>query len=93
MEKYYYSSEKTSCFSFIKEGSVFLHGAFHWIDSSFSFNPVILAFDFEKEEFKEMAIPIKHLDDDRLKVIEGHLYVYDHYKEYRNENLDERVWS
>ena len=57
-----------------------LHGAAHWMAFSNSYdNPRIVAFDFDKEKFLEMAIP----DDDgeyfKLRVVGGCLCLYSYW--------------
>ena len=70
------------------ENGVVFHGAAHWIASSsspssskYDRHPIILAFDFEKEQFKEMKIPVNTIVRARLQVIEERLCLYDHYQD------------
>lgn len=70
-----------------KKGVV-LNGAVHWVASSYEdevYCTIILAFDLEKEQLREMTIPLNNPSYVRLKVIEGCLCVYD-----ENKDLTER---
>ena len=60
----------------VKENGVVFHGAAHLIAYS-PHDPIILAFDFEKVEFKELKIPVKWILRAGLKVMEERLCVYD----------------
>ena len=65
-----------------KKGVVF-HGAVHWVATSSidGDDYLILVFDFQKEEFREMKFPIRNIYCARLKVVQGYLCVYDKLKD------------
>ena len=79
------SIEETHHTTVVTRDATVLHGALHWVNCSTSYDGIrnlklykIIAFDFEKVEFREMSIP----NNDRrfkLTVVGGCLCLYKEY--------------
>ena len=86
----------------LEERALVFHGAVHWLAFDSNNLLVILAFDFEKEQFKEIRIPVNvgaYIRSVGLKVIEERLCLYGQGKDHQIEKWvmekyrDESSWT